>query len=118
MVACSNQARGATARRGVFADGSRRSVNLIRPFGARSLRVFESVGMDGDADDRLVIDRRGSGAAQAFRERTIVIANFRGAGWDAHMTKDDRALVRRSLHSAICVPIFEDVVSWSIETAR
>ncbi|MFM9978086.1 MAG: patatin-like phospholipase family protein [Sphingomonadaceae bacterium] len=90
-------------------------VNLIRPFGARSLRVFESVGMDGDADDRLVIDRRGSGAARAFRRKNIVIANFRGAGWDSHMTKYERALIRARLHSAICVPIFAETGSWELE---
>jgi len=111
---CINEARATIGEKAI----EHVRVNLIRPFGTRSLRVFESVGMDGDADDRLVIDRRGSGAAEAFRERSIVIANFRGAGWDTHMTKYERALVRQRLHSAICVPIFEDVESWSIETAR
>src|SRR6185369_2074818 len=37
-------------------------VSLIRPYDTHSLRVVESVGMEADADDRLLLDRRGRGA--------------------------------------------------------
>jgi NTE family protein len=46
-------------------------VNLITPWGQRSLRVVESVHMEADADDRLLLDRRGRGAAEAFRDRGL-----------------------------------------------
>ncbi len=92
-------------------------VNVIQPYGRYSLRVMESVGMETDADDRLLLDRRGRGAAEVFRERGL--RHFRlGAKHDDRprefMTKYERALVRRSVRSVLCVPIFEDGVAWSL----
>ena len=92
-------------------------VNLIRPYGAHSLRVMESVGMETDADDRLMLDRRGRGAAEVFRERGLRRSQL-GAKFDDRprefMTKYERALVRRTVRTVVCVPIFEDSTAWSL----
>ena len=94
-------------------------VNLIVPFGQQSLRVAESVGMDGDADDRLVLDRRGRGVAAAFRARDITVFQLGvGNDDDAHefMTKYERALVRKSVRTVIGVPIFTDLDVWALDS--
>jgi NTE family protein len=91
-------------------------VNLIRPFGPHSLRVMESLDMEHDADDRLMLDRRGRGAAVAYRERGLRIfrmgAPFEQPGLE-FMTKYERALVRRTVKTVICVPIFADSAAWT-----
>lgn len=93
-------------------------VNLIRPFGTHSLRVMESLDMEHDADDRLLLDRRGRGAAVAFRKRGLRIfrmgADFEKPGLE-YMTKYERALVRRTVKTVICVPIFAENRAWTLE---
>lgn len=91
-------------------------VNIIRPYGRYSLRVMQSVGMETDADDRLLLDRRGRGAAEAFRERGLRRFQLGGKYDDRpreFMTKYERALVRRGVRTVLCVPIFEDGAAWS-----
>lgn len=96
-------------------------VNLITPFGQHSLRVVESVHMDADADDRLLLDRRGRGAAEAFRERGLRVFRL-GQRFERrnleYMTKHERALVRGTVQAVICVPIFADPTAWSLEEAE
>jgi predicted acylesterase/phospholipase RssA len=93
-------------------------VNLIRPFGTHSLRVMESLDMEHDADDRLLLDRRGRGAAVAFRKRGLRIfrmgADFEKPGLE-YMTKYERALVRQTVKTVICVPIFAENTAWTLE---
>lgn len=92
-------------------------VNLIRPYGAYSLRVMESIGMETDADDRLLLDRRGRGAAEVFRVRGLRRFQL-GAKFEArsreYMTKYERALVRKSVRTVLCVPIFADSTDWAL----
>ena len=96
-------------------------INLIRPFGAHSLRVMESLHMETDADDRLLLDRRGRGAAEAFRKRGLRIFRL-GSNHDKpgleYMTKYERALVRTSVRTVVCVPIFEDRTDWTLDEAN
>lgn len=93
-------------------------VNVIRPHGQVSLRVMQSEGMHEDADDRLLLDRRGRGAAEAVRLREICSFRFpdsaavRSAPF---MTKYERALLRPSVVSLICVPIFADAAQWGLQ---
>lgn len=95
-------------------------LNLIRPFGVHSLRVMESLNMEQDADDRLLLDRRGRGAAEAFRARGLRVFRL-GKGYNVRskefMTKYERALVRTSVRAVICVPIFADATAWDLEEA-
>lgn len=88
--------------------------NLIRPAGFHSLRVVEGVNMQGDADDRLLLDRRGRGAAEAYRDRGLRIFSLLAAADPAaeFMTKYERALLRPSVEAVICVPIFEEKWAW------
>jgi hypothetical protein len=79
---------------------------------------MESVGMEGDADDRLLLDRRGRGAAQAFREKGLRIFDMSQSSRsdsDEFMTKYERALLRSSAKTALCVPIFSDQDAWGME---
>lgn len=96
-------------------------INLIRPFGAHSLRVMESLNMQADADDRLVLDRRGRGAAEAFRDRGLRVFRLGSAHEDRgreFMTKYERALVRSTVRAVICVPIFRDLNVWDLDEAQ
>lgn len=96
-------------------------INLIRPFGAHSLRVMESLNMQADADDRLVLDRRGRGAAEAFRDRGLRVFRLGSAYEDRgreFMTKYERALVRDTVRAVICVPIFQDLNVWDSDEAQ
>lgn len=93
-------------------------VNLIRPFGTHSLRVMESLDMAEDADDRLILDRRGRGSATAFRERGLRVFRFGNNQSKPeldYMTKYERALVRNSVKTVICVPIFKKSTAWDID---
>lgn len=93
-------------------------VNLMTPFGQHSLRVVESVHMDTDPDDRLLLDRRGRGAAEAFRDKGMRVFRL-GREFERRelefMTKHERALVRGSVQAVICVPIFADPNAWALE---
>lgn len=99
-------------------DADQMRVNLITPFGQHSLRVVESVQMDNDADDRLLLDRRGRGAAEAFREKGLRVFRL-GTEYEKRelelMTKYERALVRDTVRAVICVPIFADFTAWSLD---
>lgn len=90
-------------------------VNLMEPVGHHSLRIVASVGMEQDADDRLFLDRRGRGAAEAFRRSDLLVIRL-GRKFERRqaefMTKYERALVRRSVKTVICVPIFKDPTDW------
>lgn len=93
-------------------------IGLVRPYGQRSLRVVESFGMEADADDRLILDRRGSGAAEAFRSRGLRVVRMNGDGdAPAFMTKYERALVRRGVAAALHIPIFADPHAWALDEA-
>jgi NTE family protein len=103
------------------AEVSQMRVNLITPFGQHSLRVVESVHMDTDADDRLLLDRRGRGAAEAFRDKGLRVFRL-GREFERRelefMTKHERALVRGSVQAVICVPIFADPNAWALEESE
>lgn len=86
-------------------------VNFIEPSGRHSLRVVAGVGMEGDADDRLLLDRRGRGAAYVFRGRSLSVFQLGSAHIRReleYMTKYERALVRKDVLTVMCVPIFAD----------
>ena len=72
--------------------------------------------METDADDRLLLDRRGRGAAEAFKKRGL--RRFRmGTEFEKrpveYMTKYERALVRSTVRTVLCVPIFADASAWA-----
>ncbi|WP_313552984.1 patatin-like phospholipase family protein [Brevundimonas sp.] len=107
-----NRVRGANGRSRL----RKLRVSLIEPSGHRSLRITASVGMETDADDRLLLDRRGRGAAQAFRDRDMLSFRLSAGLTRRHaeyMTKYERALVRTSVRTVMCVPIFKDPDSWN-----
>lgn len=87
--------------------------NIIEPFGQNSFRITHSYNMDNDADDLLRLDRRGFAAPVAFLTKNIRYFNLvpNPAPQD-FMTKYERALVRTSLKSVFCIPIFLDVAVW------
>ena len=96
-------------------------VNLIRPWGNFSLRVVEGVNMIDDADDRLMLDRRGEGSALAFKEKGVRVLRSRPATGHpsrVYMTKYERALVRQTVQAMVCVPIFRDGRQWSRDEAE
>lgn len=91
-------------------------ISLMEPSGHRSLRITASVGMENDADDRLLLDRRGQGVARAFRSRDMLSLRFTRRPHLRHieyMTKYERALVRTTVKTAMCVPIFKDPNDWN-----
>lgn len=91
-------------------------VSLITRFGASSFRIVHSYNMADDADDRLVFSQRAQGAPNAFSNRApafIDFANTFAAGKNPYMTKYEFALVRRSLQSAICFPVFNEAQAWN-----
>ena len=93
-------------------------VNLIRPHGLHSLRVMESLNMETDADDRLLLDRRGCWAAEAFRSRELHVFRLKPGFEDRaleFMTKYERAMVRTTVQSVVCVPIFADLGAWDMD---
>lgn len=95
-------------------------ISLIKPFGTSSFRIVHAYNMDTDADDRLVFSHLAQGAPSAFNNKAPAFINFTGmlaAASNANMTKCEFALLRRSLHSAICLPIFEDGRTWGQDIA-
>jgi predicted acylesterase/phospholipase RssA len=78
-------------------------------------RVTHSFNMEGDADDRLTLDAECPGVPEAFEQRSLILwAPAEASLRKAVMTKYERAFVRRSVKSAICVPIFSDVGVWNL----
>ena len=97
-------------------------VSLIRPLdGTQSFRVENSCNMENDADDRLILSCRAAGAPEAFNERAPAYINFAdiwSRGIPENMTKYEFALLRKTLNSAICLPIFPSARDWSEEASR
>lgn len=89
---------------------------LIRPLGNRSFKVVDSVNMQGDADDDLVLDQNNPGAPTAFNDRDITYVDVTSAKTDLRMTKYERALLRPTLAALIAVPIFDSLARWESET--
>ncbi len=103
----SPQGQGATV-------GSLR-VSLARRFGGSSFRIVEAYNMEQDPDDRLVFSELVPGVPQAYRTRAPAYIDFGAmlaSGANPNMTKYEFALLRRSLKSAICLPIYDDVNVW------
>jgi hypothetical protein len=71
--------------------------------------------MMDDADDRLTLDVNGEGAGKAYRTGDAVIITFALGSNPPFMTKYERALLRRTLRVALCIPIFNEIDVW--ETA-
>lgn len=86
--------------------------NLIQRVGQHTLRVKYAVNMETDADDRLILDDRGNGAAEAYRARALAFQDFQNPQAFVFMTKYEKALIRQGLKGAICVPIFDDEKEW------
>lgn len=80
---------------------------ILAPVGVHSLRVTYGVHMEGDADDRLTLDREGSGLAAAYQDRASVVGGESLLD-RSMMTKYERAMVRRRVKSWACVPIYPD----------
>jgi len=90
-------------------------ISLIKPFGQMSFRVVYTFNMHDDADDRLTFSRLVQGAPSAFDSRQPAFIDFGttiAAGANANMTKYEFALLRRSLKSAICLPVFDQAQAW------
>ena len=120
-----------------FADGARTRIDTVRlakgdpklgrlrmalatPFGAKSLRIVHSFGMDADTDDRMIYDRDGPGVPQAFRERDLIAFDVAsdGAGRPqlpvpSMMTKYEQALLWPGLRSVLAAPIFSNAKEWA-----
>jgi predicted acylesterase/phospholipase RssA len=78
-------------------------------------RVSRSCNMENDADDRLTLDAECAGVPEAFEQRqTVFWAPGNPASRPPVMTKYERALVRRSVKCAICIPIFSSVEAWNL----
>lgn len=98
---------------------TRLRVALVAPFGAKSLRVMHSFGMEEEADDRMVFDREGPGVPRAFRERDLIAFAVETDGdklklpvpW--MMTKYEQALLWPALRSVLAVPIFLSASEWA-----
>lgn len=90
-------------------------ISLIRPFGETSFRVIHSFNMTDDADDRLSFSRQTQGAPNAYENRRPAFIDFGAtiaSGTNENMTKYEFALLRKSLKSAICLPVFEQIQAW------
>jgi hypothetical protein len=85
---------------------------VLEPFGGQSLRVIYGYNMDHDSDDRLMLDRRGLGAGEAFNSGDAVVMTVNAGSPPPYLTKYERALVRPGLRSAICIPIFSAIDEW------
>ncbi|HME27670.1 MAG TPA: patatin-like phospholipase family protein [Acetobacteraceae bacterium] len=103
--------RIAKAARDHIPGTPRLRANVVVPSGPLTLRVAFTWNMDEDADDRIVLDRRGPGAAQAFRRRDAMhalLGRYAPSDRKDYLTKYALALLRPGLRSALCVPIFAD----------
>jgi hypothetical protein len=68
--------------------------------------------MENDADDHLTLDVRGNGAGKAYRSGDAVAIALPPGSIPPFMTKYERALLRPTLRSAVCIPIFEQIEAW------
>ena len=95
---------------------------IIAPAGSASLRVMITYGAQTEADDNLLLDRKGPGCAACFRDRDVKVVSVTHDAFGrplfspaALMTRYEGALLWRELRSMICVPIFADSRDWSLE---
>ncbi|MDO9411591.1 MAG: patatin-like phospholipase family protein [Pseudolabrys sp.] len=89
-------------------------MSLIRQVGARSFRVMYGYNMKADADDRMSFSALAEGAPDAFAKRRPTLIDYRAIARNPKypMTKYEMALIRRSLATGICVPIFANSSAW------
>ena len=95
-------------------------VSLIKRFGVSSFRIVHSLHMKKDADDRLVLSSLAQGAPDAFEKKDPAFVDFIKmfkAGSNANMTKYEFALLRKTLASAICFPVFDEPLAWKAAPA-
>lgn len=112
-----NQLRAAAGK----PDAKQLRVNLLERVGHHSLRIVASVGMESDADDRLLLDLRGRGAARAYRDSDLLIFRMGGRFTKRRaefMTKYERALVRSTVRSVMCIPILKDPKDWRLDPEK
>ncbi len=95
---------------------------IVAPAGSASLRVMIAYGAQTEADDNLLLDRKGPGCAACFRDRDIKVVTVTHDSFGrplfspaALMTRYEGALLWRDLRSMICVPIFASSGDWSLE---
>jgi hypothetical protein len=85
-------------------------VNIALETTRKHLRIAYAVNMEQDADDRLEFDREGGACGTCWKSHDFVIADLAEARARFtelyRMTKYQQALVRPSLLSLLCVPIF------------
>jgi hypothetical protein len=104
-------------RAAVF-EPSRRATKSGPDTFVTAYKVTRSHNMERDTDDRLTLDAECPGVPQAFKQRATVLWSPVGAtGQASVMTKYERALVRRSVKCAICVPIFSTDDQWNLPSA-
>lgn len=85
-------------------------VNVVLPTTKGRLRVFYTYNMDNDPDDQLEFDTGSGACGQCYQRHQSVICDLEDATrtfrdvWK--MNKYQQAMVRQSLRSLLCVPIF------------
>lgn len=89
-------------------------LGLIRPIGKDSFRVVYGYNMKDDADDRMSFSSRAEGAPDAFIKRRPTLINYPAIARKPNypMTKYEMALLRKTLNSGICLPIFANLAAW------
>lgn len=81
-------------------------------------RVTHAFNMEEDADERLTLDHQSPGVPEAYRLRSVVLwSPGRDSAWPDLMTKYERALVRRSVKSVVCIPLFAEESQWDLPPA-
>lgn len=88
-------------------------VNIMLLNSLGKLRIVYKYGMDGDADDDLVLDKNSGAAGIALRKRRAVVADMQEAQLRFseyyQMTKYQQAMVRPTLKALISVPMLPRV---------
>ena len=86
-------------------------VNVIMQTNSKRLRVLYSCNMEKDADDRLELESKGGASGRCWSKKDFVICDLEDAkrtyGKKWYMNKYQQALVRPTLKSLLCVPIFD-----------
>jgi NTE family protein len=104
-------------RAAVF-EPSRGTSKYITDTFVTAYKVTRSHNMESDTDDRLTLDAECPGVPQAFRQRAAVLwSPVATTAQESVMTKYERALVRRSVKCAICIPIFSAAEQWNLPSA-
>jgi NTE family protein len=91
--------------------------SIAERFGPDAFRIAFGHNMDFDADDRLILDARASGAPAAYLARTATCEDIgrKGAGsGSGFMSKYDQALVPSTVRSVISVPILPSIEAWRL----